>query len=146
MSYSELEFLIAEAITRSDITLSAGAASDHYNNGILFSVLSAGGNAGLVAAFQADAQIALTGDEAGDLQKIATQNWIGLFLQGFESFIEQRRTGFPVLPMPVDAYLTDFPVRLNYPNLESSINTVNYDTAVQRQGPDLLTTKMWRLQ
>ena len=146
MSYSELEFLIAEAITRADITLSAGSASDHYNAGILSSVLSAGANAGLVASFQADAQIALTGDEVSDLGKIATQNWVGLFLQGFESFIEQRRTGFPVIPMPIDAYISDFPVRLNYPNLESSINGVNYDAAIQRQGPDLLTTKMWRLQ
>jgi hypothetical protein len=146
MSYSELEFLIAEAITRSDISVSAGSAADHYNAGILSSFISAGANLGLAASFQANGAIMLNGNEMGDLEKIATQNWIGLYLQGFESLIEQRRTGFPVLPMPLDAYISDFPIRLNYPNIESSINSVNYNEAIQRQGPDLLTTKMWRLQ
>ena len=143
MTHSELEFLIAEAITRSDINLSAGLASDHYNTGIASSFVNSDTSAGL-AAFQAG--VALTGTEATDLELIATQNWIGLFCQGFESFIEQRRTGFPVIPMPLDAALTEMPVRLNYPNVESSINAANYNAAVSIQGADLLTTKMWRLQ
>lgn len=146
MSYSELEFLIAEAITRSDITISAGTANDHYVSGILSSFVNADTSPGFLAGFSAGTGVALTGVEADDLAKIATQNWVGLFCQGFESFIEQRRTGYPVLPMPLDALASDFPVRLNYPNLEGSINAVNYDAAVQIQGPDLLTTKMWRLQ
>ena len=56
---------------------------------------------------------------------------------------EQRRTGFPVLPVAIDAVLSQIPSRLTYPPLEGSINATNYKEAVAAQGADLLTTKVW---
>ncbi len=144
MTYSELEFLIAEAITRSDITLSAGDANVHFQNGITASFSDSQTDLTLLPSFLASN--VLTGIESSDLEKIAMQNWEALFCQGVESFIEQRRTGFPVIPLPIDAYINDFTYRYTYPSEESSVNAANYQAAVANMGGDALTTKMWRLQ
>lgn len=144
MTYSELEFLIAEAITRSDINISAGSANTHFHNGITASFIDSNTSLTLLPSFLANQNLGST--ESVDLELIATQNWIGLFCQGVESFIEQRRTGYPVIPMPIDPYISSFALRYTYPTEESSVNAVNYQAAVANQGGDALTTVMWRLQ
>lgn len=83
------------------------------------------------------------------LEQIITQKWLTNINQGFESYAEYRRTGFPRLnPIPNTDGLsetggTSVPVRLRYPAEEQALNGANYQQAVLRQGPDLPTTKVW---
>jgi hypothetical protein len=83
------------------------------------------------------------------LEQIITQKWLTNINQGFESYAEYRRTGFPVLnPIPNTDGLSEtggtaVPSRLRYPAEEQALNGTNYQRAVQRQGPDLPTTRVW---
>jgi hypothetical protein len=141
MTYSELMFLMAEAANKGYIT---GDAATYYYNGIAAS-LAFNGVSGGYAAYIAQASVAYTAGAAG-LQKIAEQNWIGLYCQGIESWTEWRRTKFPVLSLPIDAVIDEIPSRLVYPGIEQSVNKVNYNAAKAALGGDELTTKFWWLK
>ncbi|WP_419213962.1 SusD/RagB family nutrient-binding outer membrane lipoprotein [Maribacter sp. X9] len=153
MSYSELQFLLAEAREKGWITV--GDAATYYENGIRASFefyterAAAGGWSQIANAMQAtdlDAyiaqeKVAYTGDK---LAKIALQKWISLFYTGFEGWSDWRRTGMPeVIPGPDAVNDKMVPVRFQYPNSIKSTNSDNYKAAVQRMGPDNINTKLW---
>ena len=65
-----------------------------------------------------------------ELQKIATQEWIAWFPNGWQAFNVWRRTGFPVLtPAPG---LTDIPRRFPYGPTEYNLNVTNVTAAGTR--------------
>ena len=130
MSFAQLNFLMAEAAEKGYI---GGSAADYFSAGIAASCSSNG---------VANVSISYSGGQAG-LQQIAEQSWVALYLQGFEAWTEYRRTGFPVLPLAIDAQESSIPSRLNYPIAQQSVNGVNYSAAVADQGPDVLTTPLW---
>lgn len=76
-------------------------------------------------------------------EKIGTQKWIALFMQGFEAWTEYRRLDYPVLEVPVDAFVDQVPTRLVYPRSEHSLNPNNYQEAAAAMGGDLLTVKLF---
>jgi hypothetical protein len=132
MSYSELQFLIAEAVLKGYVT---GDADTYYRNGIKASFL----NSGLSETdFNNFANIASV-----SLSNVAIQNWIALFGQGVEAWIEWKRTKFPILLPAQNATISEVPSRYQYPINEQTINKTNYNAAVANQGADLLTTKIW---
>ena len=62
----------------------------------------------------------------------------------FRAFAEWRRLDYPQLTPAVAGVLNgQIPVRFIYPGTEQSLNGANYTKAVQHQGADLLTTKLW---
>jgi hypothetical protein len=67
---------------------------------------------------------------AGAIEQIITQKWIANSINGYESWIEYRRTGFPALKT-VSASLNNdlIPVRLPYPTNEAALNAQNYNAA-----------------
>lgn len=138
MSNAELHFLMAEAASKGFIS---GSASAHYETAIHASFAANGLSAAAAAAYLAQGSVALNG--TGDLQKIAEQNWLGLFCQGFEAWTEYRRTGFPVLQAAIDGEYNEVPSRYTYPAIEQSVNASSYQSAVSAQGANLLTTKLW---
>jgi len=140
ISYSELMFLMAEAVQKGYIT---GTASEYYNKGIAASFEFNGVSDGF-AAYIANPTVALKAGDEG-LKQIAEQNWLGLFCQGIEAWTETRRTGFPVLTPAIDDVLGgNLPARYTFPVIEQSVNATNYAAAVSSlNGPDLLTTKVW---
>ena len=80
------------------------------------------------------------------LEQINVQYWIASFLNGPEAFANFRRSGFPRLspnPFPGKGIKGNFINRLTYPNAEISVNKLNVDQAVGRQGADDLDTKVW---
>ena len=79
----------------------------------------------------------------GGLDQIYKEKWIALFGQGIEAWTEQRRTGIPALNPAVDAIIDEIPSRWTYPPDEQGLNFANYKAAVAKQGPDLMTTKIW---
>ncbi|MEL6252241.1 MAG: SusD/RagB family nutrient-binding outer membrane lipoprotein [Bacteroidota bacterium] len=138
MHYSELQFILAEAAQKGYIS---GDAAFYYQNGI-------NGNMNYLgitetAAYLAEANVALTTNE---LERIATQKWLSLFMVGNEAWFDYRRTGLPVLSPGPNAVLNQLPVRIQYPGSEQVLNGGSYQAAVSSQGADENTTMMWLLQ
>jgi len=97
-----------------------------------------------ITAFLAGKSLTGTMDEK--LEKIHTEFWVSLFGDEIEAFSNWRRTGFPKLrPInyPGNATNGTIPRRIIYPNVESASNATNYQAALAKQGPDLLTTRVW---
>ncbi len=138
VSYSEIKFLMAEAALKGYIS---GDANAHYIDGITASLNFNEVASGDIGSFLAEK--ALNANQSTALEQIATQNWIGLFTQGVEAWNEWRRTGYPELDPAAEADLNEIPSRYNYPTLEASLNTANYNDAVSAQGTDNLTTPVW---
>ena len=139
VGYSELLFLMAEAALEGYIS---GDASALYLKGIEASFAENGVSADY-AIYAEQAPIILSGTKATALEQIAEQKWLALFGQGIESWIEWKRTQFPVLSAALESDLSTVPYRFPYPTLEQSINKESYDAAVVNIGGDELTTKLW---
>ena len=166
LSYSEIELLKAEASIRG---WSTGNAQKHYENGIRASInfwLNVYQN--LLVRVPADQQAVLPTinisdqniddyllepniqySEGNALELIITQKWLTNINQGFESYSDFRRTGFPILnPIPntdmrSETGGSELPRRIRYPSEEQNLNGENYRKALERQGPDLPTTRVW---
>ena len=81
--------------------------------------------------------------KADATEKIATQEWIALFGQGFESWTEWRRNKIPALSPAAEAIITEIPSRLFYPTTEPSLNKASYDSGVSIIGADQLTSSLF---
>ena len=78
------------------------------------------------------------------LQQIITQKWIASIIQGYEGWIEYRRTGFPILN-PIAASLNNnlLPVRMPYPPDEETLNYDNYIQAAQTTNNNSINVPVW---
>lgn len=92
-------------------------------------------------AYVAQATVAYAPAEG--LEKIITQKWVHQYLNGYEAWVDWRRTGFPVLTPAEDGTIPSIPRRQGYPVPEKSLNKVNYTDAVERLGTDDLLSRMW---
>jgi hypothetical protein len=158
ISYSEVQFILAEAAEKGYISGGSTQAQMHYLNGIKdqFAYYSSRiptnyatsymklTPAGIFAdsTYFSQAAVAYSGSQEVKLEKIALQKWISLYLVGFEAWSEWRRTGFPVIPVgPVGpGYI---PRRALYPADEIRINADHYNQAVSWLGADELNTRVW---
>ena len=70
---------------------------------------------------------AYDGSSSEKLELIATQKWIANSINGYENWIEQRRTGFPEMKS-VSSSLNNgsYPSRMPYPAEEEALNSTNY--------------------
>lgn len=148
-SYAEVEFYLAEAALRG---WGPGDAKTHYENAVTASMqvetLYPGGSSIPSSAISAylSAHPYTGGTMDQQMQQIHTQLWVSLFMNNMEVYANWRRTGYPVLvPVnyPGNATGGTIPRRLPYPQSEATLNTDNYKAAVQAQGPDLFTTRVW---
>ncbi len=139
MQYAEVQFTLAEAVSRGYIS---GNAETYYQNGIAASF--AYYETPLPADYFTRPPIALTGNQAGDLDKILTQKWLMLNTNGHEAWFSVRRTGIPNLIPGPDNFNDDrYPVRYLYPESEQATNSANYNDAAQRIGGDDINSKGW---
>lgn len=145
-TYAEVEFMLAEASVRWGL---AGDAKTHYENGVraAMKMLALYGSAAEISDEAIDAYlVAKPFDEANALEQINTQYWAATFLNEYEAYANWRRVGFPQLtPTNYSGNVTGgtIPRRLTYSTSEQSNNAANYKEAVDRQGPDELTTRIW---
>jgi hypothetical protein len=140
LDYSEVEFLLAEAVERGMNV--GGTADEHYNAAIAASITEWGGTEAEAQAYLAQPEVAYS-TAAGDFrEKIGTQKWIALYNRGFEAWTEYRRLDAPQLNT-VASPIADFPVRYTYPVNEQNLNTNNYEAASTAVGGDLVTTKLF---
>jgi hypothetical protein len=167
LSYTEVLFLRAEAALKG--WDSGNGAQAYYEAGIrssinfwldtrenLLSRVPEGGAGAIpdtvITMVTIDAYLEGPGiqfDANRALEQIITQKWLANINQGFEAYADYRRTGFPVLnPIPntdgaSETGGSEVPRRVRYPIEEQSLNRINYEAAVARQGPDQPTTRMW---
>lgn len=132
MSYSQINFLLAEASEKKFIS---GDAATYYSKGITSSFESYGADI-------ENYPTSYLGGLAG-LKQIAEQSYLSLYMQGYEAWAEQRRTGFPVLSPAQAGVISQIPSRFSYPGDEQSDNPANIASAISAQGSDLLTTPIW---
>ncbi len=83
-----------------------------------------------------------SGQEA--IKQIITQKWIANMINGYEGWIEYRRTGFPEL-RTISASLNNdiIPVRMPYPAEEAALNSVNYTIAAEKTNGNSINAKVW---
>jgi hypothetical protein len=140
LSYSEVLFNQAEAVEREFIT---GDAEALYEQAITASLQQFGIINTTVINDYLD-QPAVQYNAANYRESIGTQKWIALFGQGTEAFSEWRRLDYPQLTPAVNGVLSGkIPVRFIYPGSEQSLNGKSYRDAVNVQGTDALTTRLW---
>ena len=150
MTSAEVNLLLAEAAIRGWY---AGNAADLYNAAVTSGMKNWAnfGAAGVISnekinAYLAQNPFAVDGGFEKQMEQIHTQKWVSLFLDEYEIFANWRRTGYPVLiPTNYPGNLTGgtIPRRFVVPLSESSINPKNFNEAVNRQGPNRLTSRVW---
>jgi hypothetical protein len=134
----ETNFLLAEAAEKGLITADAQTlyntavtqAFEYWNTILPASYLV--GNANYNAA------------GTTPLEQIITQKWIASVIQGYEGWVEYRRTGFPSLKN-VSASLNNgvIPVRMPYPAETATLNQENYKIAETATNGNSLDVKVW---
>jgi hypothetical protein len=153
IGYSEIQFILAEAREKGIIT--TGDAETYYLNGIRGSFdyyeerLNVADLTPIAEVIQpADSyylqpEIAFIGSTAQKLEKIGMQKWLSLFFNGMEAWYDWRRTGIPDISPGPAAFVPTVPVRFMYPTSVQALNKENYDIAIQNQGEDRITTRVW---
>ncbi len=134
----EVQFLLAEAAEKGMITSDAKA---HYDLGVemAFSYW----HTVLPVTYLTDDALYGKGGE-DKIEQIITQKWIANSINGYEGWIEYRRTGFPKLKAIAASLNNDiFPVRMPYPTEELTLNTVNFNFATNGNGNDVNIPVWW---
>ena len=146
-TYAEVEFMLAECAIRWG--LAGGDPEPHYNAGVraAMKMYEIDSPDAAIADADIDAYLAAKPfDSANALEQINTQYWAATYLNEYEAFSNWRRTGYPVL-VPVNYPGNEtggtIPRRLTYSVGDQANNPDNYAEAISRQGPDLLTTRVW---
>lgn len=137
MTAAETHFLLAEAAERGLISADAQV---HYE-------------AGVQASFdywqtEMPADYLTLGTTAygneDKIKQIVTQKWLHNIINGYEGWIEYRRTGFPELKTIAASLNNDLiPVKMPYPPDEQALNTANYEAATGINGNSVNTAVWW---
>jgi hypothetical protein len=144
LDYSEVEFLLAEAIERGFAV--GGTAAEHYNAAVTASILYWGGTAGDATTYLAQSNVAYATAAGTYKEKIGVQKWIALNNRGIDAWIEWRKFDYPALLPPSGGSVPvglQMPVRLIYPINEQTLNGENRTAAAAAIGGDVATTKLW---
>jgi hypothetical protein len=140
LDYSEVEFLLAEAVERNMNV--GGTAAAHYSAAIAASIEFWGGSQAEAAAYLSQPSVNYATAAGTWQEKIGVQKWIALYNRGFDAWVEQRRLDYPELEAPETA-LSDYPVRFTYPTNEQNLNGPNWKAASAAIGGDEVTTKLF---
>lgn len=174
IGYPELCFNIAEAINRGWIASGPlGNAEDYYKAGIQSSwafynipnsgsmsvyFLHPGASLGTYDTYTVNVdfdtyynqpEVKYAGGATG-LTQILQQRYLALFRHsGLESYFTYRRTGVPAFTTgPGTGNSSRIAMRFQYPSIEKTANSKNYQAALQSQfgGNDDINGKMWLLK
>jgi len=144
-TYAQVLLTQAEAAHLGWISGGDAAALNFYTQGITASLQQNNIASGAITAYLAQPAVMFNSSNA--VAQIITQKWIANYMgNGWESWAEYRRTGYPQLMDPVPTSFSPdkrIPRRQQYPQTEHDLNIENYNAAIARQGPDLLTTRVW---
>ena len=134
----EVQFALAEAAVRNLIVADpqqlyetgVALAFDYWNTELPADYLTG------PAAFNAI--------DSSPIEQIITQKWIANVINGYEGWIEYRRTGFPQL-RTISASLNNdlIPIRLPYPAEEEALNFENYSVAADATNDNSINVPVW---
>jgi hypothetical protein len=144
LEYAEVEFILAEAAARGYNV--SGTAEEHYEAAIRADMEFWGVPSADIDDYLAQPEVDYATASGNFEEKIGTQKWFALFLQGYMGWTEFRRLGFPELEVdnPDDSVVDQVPTRYTYPISEQNFNKTNYDKAAKNIGGDeLLTPLFW---
>lgn len=117
LSYAEQNFIVAEVQQRAGNTAAAGTA---YSAALDADFSYLGVGATDAATYKARPEVVFN----STLQRIMEQKWVTMLQGSYESFVDWRRTGFPVLtPAAVNKTNNVIPRRFPYPQLEINLNS-----------------------
>lgn len=136
MTYSELNFILAEAKQRNLIT--AGTAKGYYDAAVQASFDQ--WNVVMPVTY-----LTVTAPYNPTNDVLYTQKWLALYHTGIESWIDWKRTGKPSFIKAGPGALNNgkVPRRLLYPSIEQSINAENNSTAALKMGGNTINAKAW---
>lgn len=147
MSAAEIWFLRAEAAL---FNIGIGDANELYRKGIKKSFEQWKVTQDKIDEYMNNSDYSnLTGTQEQKFEQICTQLWIAVNPNAHEGWTNIRRTGYPRIPKRTEPKYTlgaskgVLPSRLKYPSSEVNINKENYLTAIDQQGADEITTKLW---
>jgi hypothetical protein len=112
----QVQFILAEAAVRLGTT---GTANTYYQAGIRASMTKVGMTTAEINQYFTDNPtiVTLSGTTANQIQQIITQKYIAWIGNGIEAYNDYRRTGFPVLTLPLNTVGDNpsvIPTRLPY--------------------------------
>lgn len=136
MTYSELNFLLAEARQRNII--STGTAQGYYNTAVQASFTQ--WNVTMPANY-----LTVIAPYSPTNDVLYTQKWLALYHTGVEAWFDWKRTGKPsfIQAGPGAKNNGKVPRRIMYPSIEQSINAENNTAAMQKIGGDNINVKVW---
>lgn len=137
MSAAEVHFIRSEVYFRaSDPTNSSSA----YTSAITEDFTALGLSTS-VSSYLADPLVAYN----NTLARIMEQKWITMFQGSYESWVDWRRTGLPVLSPSINNRTSNvIPRRLSYPQIEINVNTASLEAGPGIPQPYVsLGTKVW---
>lgn len=145
MTYSEIQFYIAEAAARG---FSVGQTTEEaYNEAITASILFWGGNNDEVSEYLAlpNVDYATATANLSWQEVIGTQSYISFYTRGLIGYTQYRRLDYPAMNVAPDAVTGgQVPTRFTYPINEQTLNAANYSSAASAiGGDDLLTRIFW---
>lgn len=151
MTYSEVEFLLAEAAAKNWIT---DAPEVHYEAGIQASMDYYEVNYEPFGYTDFADYYANSGVAYNETTDIWEQKWLALFFTGLEPYFEVRRwyhesgmsfDGIPFISVPCeDLNNGNLPVRFLYPGEEQSLNQANYQDAIEEmEGGNSINATIW---
>jgi hypothetical protein len=141
MRYSEVQFILAEAALKGWNT--GITAISAYTNGITASMNENGiTDAAVITTYINSPRVLWN----GDVKKIYMQKWLALYKDGHETWAEERRTDFPLLPAASGSPFPGHnrpPFRYPYPTEETTLNGNNSAAYVADLKDDFWGKKMW---
>lgn len=134
----EVQFALAEAAQRGLITANGQML---YENGVTLAFQY--WNTTLPANYLTGSA-AYNAPNSTPIKQILTQKWIANIINGYEGWIEYRRTGFPEL-RTISASLNNnlIPVRMPYPAEEEALNRDNYNVAAGATDNNSINFPVW---
>jgi len=138
VSFADQKFTEAEARL---IVNGAAAADQAYRDGIRANMQKLGVNDAAITAYVASRPSLAS--VANPLQEIITEKYVANFLK-VEPWNDWRRTGYPVIPSPVEqARLPNIPQRIRTPGTELSNNATQVAATGIPTGLEGMMTKVW---
>jgi Starch-binding associating with outer membrane len=135
----ETRFLLAEAAERGWIKADAKAL---YDAGVQLAFEYWG--TPLPAAYLTSGAAAYGAGGANKIGQIVTQKWLANIVNGYEGWIEYRRTGFPALKTLAASLNNNLiPVRMPYPTDEDALNNTNFKTAAAAANGNSINARVW---
>jgi hypothetical protein len=139
MTAWETLFLLAEAAERGFINAEAKA---YYDTAVQFAFQY--WNTAMPADYLSAGPAAYGLNNQNKLEQIGTQKWIAGIINGYEGWIDYRRTGYPALKTIAASLNNDLiPVRMPYPTDEAALNAQNFDAATAGDGNSVNVRVWW---